>query len=137
MKAQKQVSKLEATASIFDNLKTIILTVIGLALFIGLIIAFINSQIKNSNLPMTISEAQEKCMLMEEADLVNTMGEPFGSETTKKAEKTCLAGWDRSINPEKTDEAFINIIATDWENRKSEILEGYTLEQLYNQAHSN
>ena len=131
MSAQNQSSKLEATASILNNLKTILLTLIGLAIFIALIFAFINSQNKSNDSSISISEAQEKCMLMEEADLVNTMGEPFGSETTKKAEQFCLSAWDTS----EKEATFKEDVKTDWENRKSEVLEGYTLEQLYNEAH--
>lgn len=99
-----------------------------------IIIAIALSMSKDKGSGMTIQEAQAKCMLMEEADLVNTMGEPFGPETTKKAEKTCLAGWDRSTNPNNTDEKFIEIISSDWEVRKDEILAGYTLQQLYDEA---
>lgn len=83
---------------------------------------------------MTITEAQTKCMLMEEADLVNTMGEPFGDATTEKARDFCLSQWDRSENPENTDEKFIEIVESDWEQRKDEVLEGYTLQQLYDEA---
>lgn len=133
MNVPKQSNKLEATASIMDNLKTIILTIIGLAIFIALIFAFINSQNKPDDSSMSISEAQEKCMLMEEADLVNTMGEEFGSATTKKAEQFCLSAWDTS----EKEATFKEDVKTDWENRKTEILEGYTLEQLYNEAHPN
>lgn len=83
---------------------------------------------------MTITEAQTKCMLMEEADLVNTMGEPFGDATAEKARDFCLSQWDRSENPENTDEKFIEIVESDWEQRKDEVLEGYTLQQLYDEA---
>ena len=135
MKAQKQPGKLEATASILDNLKTIILTIIGLAIFIALIFAFINSQSKTNDLSMSIEEAQEKCMLMEEADMVNLMDEPFGSATTKKAEEHCFSLWDMSKNPNNTEESFIKMVEADWEAQKTQVLEGYTLEQLYEEAH--
>lgn len=106
---------------------------------VGVIVAIIIISIalnmpKEKDLGMNIQEAQAKCMLMEEADLVNIMGEPFGPETTKKAEKTCLAGWDRSTNPDNTDEKFIEIISSDWESRKDEVLAGHTLQQLYDEA---
>ena len=96
------------------------------------VVVGINGNKKGSDAPsMTMTEAQTKCMLMEEADLVNTMGEPFGDATTEKARDFCLSQWDRSENPENTDEKFIEIVELDWEQRKSEVLEGYTLEQLY------
>ena len=133
MKAQKQPGKLEATASILDNLTTIILTLIGLAIFIAVIFFFINLQTKSDDSSMSIEEAQEKCMLMEEADLVNTMGEEFGPATTKKAERFCLSAWDTS----EKEATFKEDVKIDWENRKTEILEGYTLEELYNETHSN
>ena len=78
-----------------------------------------------------IDEAQLKCMLMEESDLVNYMGESFGEETTKKAREFCLSQWDLSKSPENTEESFIEIITSDWEIRKDEVLEGHTLQELY------
>ena len=88
---------------------------------------------KSTKTQMSITEAQEKCVLMEEADMVNYMGEPFGNATTDKAEKFCLSQWDRWENPNNTDEKFIEIVQIDWEERKEEILEGYTLQQLYDE----
>jgi len=82
----------------------------------------------------SIYEAQTKCMLMEEADRVNYMGEPFGEETTKKAENFCLSLWDKKQNPNNSEEEFIKTVETDWSERKTEILEGYTLEQLYTES---
>lgn len=83
---------------------------------------------------MSITEAQEKCVLMEEADMVNYMGEPFGNATTDKAEKFCLSQWDRWENPNNTDEKFIEIVQEDWEKRKNEVLQGSTLQELYDAA---
>ena len=127
---------MENTVKILDSIKSIIITVIGLALFIGIIVAIINAQINGSNKSegMSIEEAQTKCMLMEEADMVNLMGEPFGSATTQKASQHCLSLWDRSLNPDNTDEKFIEMVTTDWESRKTEVLEGYTLEEYYNES---
>lgn len=88
---------------------------------------------KSTKTRMSITEAQEKCVLMEEADMVNYIGEPFGNATTDKAEKFCLSQWDRRENPDNTDEKFIEIVQKDWEERKEEILEGYTLQQLYDE----
>lgn len=105
------------------------------AIILICVIAGLNGNKKGQNTPtMTISEAQTKCMLMEEADMVNYMGEPFGDATTKKAEEFCLSQWDRSENPENTDEKFIEIVESDWEQRKDEVLEGYTLQQLYDES---
>lgn len=89
---------------------------------------------ENKTQTMSIDEAQTKCMLMEEADLVNTMGEAFGDDTTEKAKNTCLSQWDLSKNPDNTQEKFIEVIQSDWEERKDEVLEGYTLQQLYDEA---
>ena len=134
MKAKNEPSKLEYGLLALKNLKTIIFTIIGLAIFIAIIVAIINAMNKPDDGSMSINEAQTKCMLMEEADIVNYMGEPFGAETTKKAEKHCLSLWDRSENPNNTEEAFIEIVETDWETRKTEVLEGYTLEQYYEES---
>ena len=125
------------TKAVKDILVGIFMIIIGaviIAVFVNIINNNNNNGGNNEN-KMSITEAQEKCMLMEEADMVNYMGEPFGAETTKKAEKHCLSLWDRSENPNNTDEAFIEMVKTDWETRKTEVLEGYTLEALYNEAH--
>lgn len=125
---KKQPGKLESLGAVFSNINTIIWTVIGLIIFVavivGLIKALSNKPDENS---ISDNEAQTKCMLMEEADLVNLMGEPFGDATTKKAQDTCLAQWD---SPDKV-KAFKDAVVLDWDNRKTEVLEGYTLEQYY------
>lgn len=101
---------------------------------IAAVVIFIVNQNKTPKEPeMTTYEAQTKCVLMEQADLVNLMGEPFGSETYKKAEEFCLSQWDRTKNPDNTEEKFKEIIKTDWENRKSEVLDGNTLEEYFNE----
>lgn len=89
---------------------------------------------ENKTQTMSIDEAQTKCMLMEEADLVNYMGEPFGDATTKKASDFCLSLWDMTKNPDNTEEKFIETVKSDWEQRKNEVLEGYTLQQLYDES---
>lgn len=89
---------------------------------------------RSTKTQMSITEAQQKCVLMEEADMVNYMGEPFGNATTDKAEKFCLSQWDRGENPNNTDEKFIEIIQEDWENRKNEVLQGSTLQELFDAA---
>lgn len=105
-----------------------------IAIIIIAVIAINIANNKNNSQKMSIQEAQTKCMLMEEADLVNTMGEPFGDTTTEKARDFCLSQWDRSKNPDNTDEKFIELVQLDWEERKDEVLEGYTLQQLYDEA---
>lgn len=105
-----------------------------IAIIIIAVIAINIANNKNNSQKMSIQEAQAKCMLMEEADMVNTMGEPFGDATTEKAREFCLSQWNRTDSPENTDEKFIDIVQSDWEERKNEILEGYTLQQLYNQS---
>lgn len=105
-----------------------------IAIIIIAVIAINIANNKNNSQKMSIQEAQAKCMLMEEADMVNTMGEPFGDATTEKAREFCLSQWNRTENPENTDEKFIDIVQSDWEERKNEILEGYTLQQLYDQS---
>ena len=123
------------TKAVKDILVGIFMIIVG-AVIIAVFVNIINNNNNNqdNSSKMSITEAQEKCMLMEEADMVNYMGEPFGAETTKKAEKHCLSLWDRSENPDNTDEKFIEIISTDWETRKTEVLEGYTLEQYYEES---
>ena len=126
------------TKAVKDILVGIFMIIIG-AVIIAVFVNIINNNNNNggeqNENKMSISEAQEKCILMEEADLVNVMGEPFGAATTKKAEETCLSQWDMSKNPNNTEEKFIDVITADWEVRKTEVLEGYTLEALYNEAH--
>lgn len=101
---------------------------IALVILIILVIVAIFSP-KETSEQMSDDEAQTKCMLMEEADLVNLMGEPFGDDTTKKAQQTCLSQWD---SPDKV-KSFKNTVETEWNERKSEILEGYTLEHYYDE----
>lgn len=128
---QKKSGKLEATVSIIDNLKTIILTIIGLAILIGVIVAIIKVQTTPSSDPgISTTEAQTKCILMEEADLVNLSGEPLNDATRKKAENLCLSQWDTADK----EASFKEIIKSDWETRKTEVLNGYTLEQIYNES---
>lgn len=79
---------------------------------------------------MSDQEAQTKCMLMEEADLVNLAGETFSNEVVEKAQKFCLSLWD---SPDKV-ESFKKATEMDWGERKTEILQGYTLEQIYNES---
>lgn len=107
-----------------------IIFILGVLLVIGIIATNNNGE----NNQTSIHEAQTKCMLMEESDLVNYMGEPFGNNTTKKAEEFCLSLWDKSQNPDNSEEEFVRIVEMDWAERKTEILEGYTLEQLYTES---
>lgn len=132
MKAQKQPGKLEATVSILDNLKTIILTIIGLAILIGIIIAVIKVQSENkADESISIEEAQAKCMLIDEYNQVTELGKTFSQDVVNEAERFCLTQWD---TPDREND-FKNSIPKDWEAMKDKVLDGYTLEQLYNEAH--
>lgn len=118
------------------NKKNKLIYIILGSIMLVLLLAIIGNNIKKAETQQSTSiyEAQTKCMLMEEADIVNYMGEPFGEETTKKAEKFCLSQWDKRQNSDNSEEDFIKIIEMDWAERKTEILEGYTLEQLYTES---
>lgn len=117
------------------NIGQLLSGIILLAIGIGVIVWLVNlNHSGDQPQTMSIDEAQAKCMLMEEADLVNLDGQPFGSATTKKAQDTCLAQWDMSKNPNNTEDKFKEAITSDWENRKTETLEGHTLEELYNES---
>lgn len=126
MAEDKKTQKIPLWGQILCGVITIIVVVSAV---VGL-----NGDKKDKESSMSITEAQTKCMLMEEADLVNTMGEPFGDDTTEKAKNTCLSQWDLSKNPDNTQEKFIEVIQSDWEQRKDEVLEGYTLQQLYDES---
>lgn len=89
---------------------------------------------KPTKTQMSIAEAQQKCMLMEEADIVNTDGEEYSQAVVDRAEKHCLALWDKTANPSATEEQFIEAVSSDWENRKNEILQDSTLQELYDAA---
>lgn len=119
--------------------KDLLVGILILAVAIAAVITIINNNNNKSeeNQPqntMSINEAQTKCMLMEEADLVNLSGKPFGPQTTKEAEQFCLSQWDMTKNPDNTEEKFKELVSMDWENRKTEVLEGYTLEEYYNES---
>ena len=91
-----------------------------------------NKKVKEN--PVSIYDAQTMCMLMEQADLVNLMGESLNSATAKKAENTCLSQWDLSKNIENTEDKFIEATISDWQERKKEYLGEYTLEEIYNES---
>lgn len=126
MAEDKKTQKIPLWGQILCGVITIIVVI---SVVVGL-----NGDKKDKESSISITEAQTKCMLMEEADLVNTMGEPFGDDTTEKAKNTCLSQWDLSKNPDNTQEKFIEVIQSDWEERKDEVLEGYTLQQLYDES---
>lgn len=123
MKAKKQSGKLEATASILDNLKTIILTVLGLAILIGVIIAFITTQNKTDGSSMSIEEAQKKCVV------ITMVGYEKANEeiSVDEAQKHCLAMWD---SPER-EESFKEYITKEWEANKNEVFNSKTIEAIY------
>lgn len=120
------------------NIGKILIGVLMIIIGIAVLVAFINHNNKTENesstVDMSINEAQTKCMLMEEADLVNLSGRPFGDATTKEAQQFCMSQWDRSKNPDNTEEKFKETVKADWESRKNEVLKGYTLEEYYNET---
>jgi len=121
-----------------ENIKTlsirnqIIVGTICAVIVITAVVA-LNSK-KSTKTQMSITEAQQKCMLMEEADIVNTTGEEYSQTIVDRAEKHCLALWDKTANPSSTEEQFIEIVSSDWENRKNETLRGLTLQELYDSS---
>lgn len=123
MKAKKQSGKLEATASILDNLKTIIITVLGLALLIGVIVAFINSQNKTDDSSMSTTEAQKKCVV------VTIVGYKKAGEriSVDEAQRHCMAMWD---SPER-EKTFREYMTKEWEANKDEVYDGKTIEAIY------
>lgn len=113
-----------------------ILIVIFLLLTTVLLLSIIGSNNKEKAREDTVSihDAQIMCMLMEQSDLVNLMGESLNSATAKKAENTCLSQWDLSKNIENTEDKFIEATISDWQERKKEYLGEYTLEEIYNES---
>lgn len=103
------------------------------AVIVIVVVVALNSK-KSTKTQISITEAQQKCMLMEEADIVNTTGEEYGQAVIDRAEKHCLAMWDKTTSPNSTEEQFIEIVSSDWENRKNEMLQGSTLQELYDAA---
>lgn len=111
-----------------------VLMIVISIVFLGAIINSNNKSDGDTTSDTSLQEAQTKCILMEEADLVNYSGKPFGNSTRKEAEEFCLYQWDQSKNPDNTKEKFKEIVNIDWESRKTEVLEGYTLEQYFNET---
>lgn len=133
MKGQNHPSKSESIVSALDKTKTIILTVLGLCLLVGVIIAIIKVQSDNSSESgISIEEAQAKCMLIDEYNQVNELGKEYSQDVVKEAERFCLSQW----NTPDREKTFKESVPKDWETMKDKTLNGYTLEQLYNEAHS-
>ena len=121
-----------------ENIKTLSIRnqiIVGTICAVVVITAVValNSK-KSTKTQMSITEAQQKCMLMEEADIANAAGEEYGQAVIDRAEKHCLALWDKTTNPSSTEEQFIEIVSSDWENRKNEVLQGSTLQELFDAA---
>ena len=104
------------------------------AIIIIPIVVSLGGKKSESSSDSSIHRAQLKCALMEEADRVNVMGEPLDDTTKKKAEDFCYSQWDKRISPESTEEKFIEVVEVDWEVRKTEKLDGRTLESYLNEA---
>lgn len=100
-----------------------------IAIIIIAVIAINIANNKNNSQKMSIQEAQAKCMLMNEWGQVNEIGKPFSQEVIEEAERFCLSQWD---SPER-EKDFLNFIPKDWEVMKGKELNGYTLQQLYDE----
>lgn len=119
---------------IAKNIGNLIWGAILIGVGVIVFIVVINMFTGDSNEPgsMSITEAQKKCTVMEAVDLEKYNG--AGSDVWELASKHCFAEWDMSKNPENTEEKFIEIIKSDWETRKTEEIEGQTIEELYNEV---
>ena len=97
--------------------------IIAIIIIVPIVVAITGNKSQNKQ----IDEAIIKCVLMEEADLVNVVGEEWSDNVVKKAEKQCESGHETA----EKEKQFIEIMQSDWEARKTETLNGLTLEQLY------
>lgn len=118
-------------------IKGILGGILSIAIGIGVIVLLINmfSNKGGGEQHMSITEAQKKCTVMEAVDMRKY--ENAGDDVFDLASKRCLAEWDMSKNPNNTEEKFIDIVEKDWESRKSENIEGQTIEELYNEVKDN
>ena len=118
-------------------IKGILGGILSIAIGIGVIVLLINmfSNKGGGEQHMSITEAQKKCTVMEAVDMRKY--ENAGDDVFDLASKRCLAEWDMSKNPNNTEEKFIGIVEKDWESRKSENIEGQTIEELYNEVKDN
>lgn len=97
--------------------------IIAIIIIVPIVVAITGNKSQNKQ----IDEAIVKCVLMEEADIVNVAGEEWSDNVVKKAEKHCESGHETA----EKEKQFIEIIQSDWEERKTEILNGSTLEQIF------
>lgn len=118
-------------------IKGILGGILSIAIGVGVIVLLINmfSNKGGGEQHMSITEAQKKCTVMEAVDMRKY--ENAGDDVFDSASKRCLAEWDMSKNPNNTEEKFIDIVEKDWESRKSENIEGQTIEELYNEVKDN
>lgn len=94
-----------------------------------IVVPIVVSIVKPKDTP-GLKEAHAKCVLMEEADIVNVMGEAWSDEVAKKAEATCQSGRET----QEKEKSFIQITESDWGQRKSEVLNGRSLQELYEES---
>lgn len=100
-----------------------------IAIIIIAVIALNIANNKNNGQKMSIQEAQAKCMLMNEWGQVNEIGKTFSQEVIEEAERFCLSQWD---SPER-EKDFLNFTPKDWEVMKGKELNGYTLQEIYDE----
>ena len=60
---------------------------------------------------------------------VNEIGKTFSQEVIEEAERFCLSQWD---SPER-EKDFLNFTPKDWEVMKGKELNGYTLQEIYDE----
>lgn len=86
-----------------------------------------NSQTDGSKSTMTITEAQDKCVIL---TFIGFKKANYENATKEEANRHCLAMWD---SPER-EKTFIEYVTKEWEANKSEVYDGKTVEQIYNES---
>lgn len=85
---------------------------------------------KGTDKKISVNEAQTKCILMEESDIMSQEGVELSSSVTERADDYCRSLWN---SPDK-EAKFIDAITNDWESRKNEKIGEFSLEELYNES---
>lgn len=120
--------KLEKVDKVFDSIKGIIggLFTIVIAIVIVVVVINVINGNKESDDLMPIEEAQKKCVVMEMTDMYR-----LGDYTNviSRAQDHCFSLWN---TPEKEKE-FRTYTKSDWELVKTDVVDGKTLEEYYNE----